>query len=225
MASEKSFPHLWLSEGFATYMTDIYLGSKYGVDSMNRRLMDERKTVINFIEHSNKPVVDSVSPIMDLLNANSYQKGAWILHMLHKQMGDTVFKKFIREYYDRFKGKNADTNDLEKIAEEISQKDLHSFFQQWLYTPGIPQLNVQWKYDPNSQKITVKVTQMQNQGTFEFPLDLSIETRTTKEIVATIKISRAIETFTIGVADPDVRLTLDPLTNLLFDGHIEKISP
>jgi aminopeptidase N len=33
MVSEKSFAHLWLSEGFATYFTDLYFEKKYGKDS------------------------------------------------------------------------------------------------------------------------------------------------------------------------------------------------
>ena len=154
MASEKSFPHLWLSEGFATYFTDMYLESRYGTDSMNRRLMDERRRVIGFAKRSDKPVVDSISPLMNLLDANSYQKGGWILHMLRRQMGDSTFHTFIRTYYDHYKGSNANTNDLEQIAEEVSHKDLHTFFKQWLYTPGIPQLMIQWKYDEQNKTVS-----------------------------------------------------------------------
>jgi aminopeptidase N len=77
MASEKSFPHLWLSEGFATYLTHIYIESKYGTDSLNNEMKNDRDAIIGFVKESSKPVVDSISPLMDLLNANSYQKGGW----------------------------------------------------------------------------------------------------------------------------------------------------
>ena len=87
MASEKNFSHLWLSEGFATYFEDMYLGARYGPDSMNKKLIEDRKAVIIFADHSNRPVVDSVSPLLSLLNANSYQKGSWVLHMLRKRYG------------------------------------------------------------------------------------------------------------------------------------------
>src|SRR6266487_5059218 len=147
MATEKSFSHVWLSEGFATYLTDIYIESKYGTDNMNKELIEDRKTVINFAKHSNRPVVDSLSPLLSLLNANSYQKGSWVLHMLRKDMGDSLFHVFIQTYYDRYKGRNANTDDLEKIAEEVSHKDLKQFFTQWLYTPVIPRLNIQWQYN------------------------------------------------------------------------------
>ena len=43
-ASEKSFAHLWLSEGFATYMTNVYLENKYGIDTLKKRENADRTT-------------------------------------------------------------------------------------------------------------------------------------------------------------------------------------
>jgi len=223
MASEKSFSHLWLSEGFATYMTDIYLESKYGTDSMNRRLRDERKTAIDFARHSNRPVVDSLSFLMNLLNANSYQKGGWILHMLRREMGDTLFRKFIRTYYDRYKGTNADTDDLEKIAEEVSKKDLHQFFKQWLYTPGIPQLNIRWLYNEKDKTVAITIEQVQKQMAFGFPLQIKSEGD--KSEIFTLNITRRIETFSIPASSTIRHISADPNTALLFDSRIEKINP
>jgi aminopeptidase N len=225
MASEKSFSHLWLSEGFATYLADMYLESRYGKDTLTKELINDRKKVIAFVKRSGRPVVDSVSPLMKLLNANSYQKGGWILHMLRREIGDSLFQLFIRTYYDRYKGKNADTNDLLKVAEETSRKDLHQFFRQWLYTPGIPQLDIRWKYNRKDKKVSITVNQIQSQPPFEFRLDLAIETKTAKEKMTTLSITKRTETFSFGVTDPDVKLTFDPKTNLLFDANIERISP
>lgn len=43
MATEKSFAHFWLSEGFATYLTHIYLESKYGMDSLKKQMQTGMK--------------------------------------------------------------------------------------------------------------------------------------------------------------------------------------
>ena len=95
-----------------------------------------------------RPVVDSnVTSYMDLLNTNSYQKGGWVLHMLRSQLGDSAFWKGIRIYYARYAGKNASTEDLQKVFEEVSGGSLSQFFKQWLYTGGQPDLAVSWKYD------------------------------------------------------------------------------
>jgi len=214
MATEKKFSHLWLSEGFATYLADMYLESKYGRDSMNTRLKEERKKVIDYVTYWRRPVVDSISSGMTLLNPNSYEKGAWTLHMLRRQMGDSTFQIFIRSYYDRYKGKNADTEDLEKIAEEVTGKNLQEFFKQWLYTPGIPQLKMQWHYDQNDKAVSIQITQQQK-TIFQFPLELKLESD--KPINKTLSISTRRETFSIPTSTPIHKIYLDPNTSLLFE--------
>jgi len=56
-------------------------------------------------------------------------------------------------------------------------------------------------------------------------LDIALETKITKEKITTLNITKRTETFTFEVADPDVKLILDPKTNLLFDAKIERINP
>ena len=170
MASEKSFTHLWLSEGFATYFTDIYWQQKYGDDAFKKRLQNERDDVVEFVKKNNHPVVDSLSTYMDLLNANSYQKGSWVLHMLRNEVGDSVFHKIIQAYYQRFKGGNADTRDFEAVGEKVSGKNLKWFFDQWLYRPGVPQLKLEVKKDKDEVKIKI----IQEKELFQFPLEYEV---------------------------------------------------
>ncbi len=152
MATEKNFSHLWLSEGFATYFTILYLQDRYGNDTATAMLKQDRDEVIAFARGSNKPVVDTTSDYMQLLDANSYQKGGWVLHMLHHQLGDSAFWKSIQLYYATYAGKTADTEDLEKIFEKVTGKDLHQFFQQWLYQPGLPSTPSQLRVQYQSEK-------------------------------------------------------------------------
>lgn len=222
MATEKAFSHLWLSEGFATYMTNIYIEAKNGKTAMDKRLQKDRKEVIDFVKQTNRPVVDSVSPLMELLNANSYQKGGWVLHMLRHELGDTVFHSIIKKYYDHYKGSNADTYDLLAVAEEVSKKDLHQFFKQWLFTPGVPQLNIAWQYHTKTKKISITVKQKQQQGAFTFPLDIALQTK--KGVVKkNISITKTEETFTLPVKDVVNNIEADPDTYLLFEGTVEKM--
>src|SRR6266700_4268795 len=94
MATETDWSHLLLSEGFATYMTILYFENKYGPDTARSMRTEDRNQVIEFAKKYKKPVVDSsVTNYMELLNANSYQKGGWILHMLRMEAGDSAFWK------------------------------------------------------------------------------------------------------------------------------------
>ncbi|MGH2553264.1 MAG: M1 family metallopeptidase [Chitinophagaceae bacterium] len=223
MATEKSFAHLWLSEGFATYLAHLYDESKYGLDKFSNDMKAERDEIIAFVKSSRKPVVDSVSPYMQLLNTNSYQKGSWVLHMLRRQLGDSVFRKSIRTYYAKFAGKNADTRDLQKVFESVSGKDLDQFFTQWLYTPECPQLEIKWKYLEKEQKLSVTVKQLQ-QTVFQMPLQISIVTsqgmRTPR--FYKIEISKAVETFLLPTGKKPHSVQPDMETSLLAEFSVSE---
>ena len=210
-ATEKNFAHLWLSEGFATYMTDLYIEQKYGVDSFQKRLQEERDEVIRFAGKSNQPVVDSVSEYMDLLNPNSYQKGAWVLHMLRNEVGDSSFKKIIRTYYEQYQFRNADSRDFEKVAETVSGKDLKWFFDQWLYQPGVPELMIQSKMDSDEGK--VKITQ--NTGSFRFPLEIDLIKKDGKMVKERIFVQGKESEFKFKISGVK-SIVIDPDKELLF---------
>lgn len=211
MASEKSFAHLWLSEGFATYFTNIYLEKKYGREALKKRMEDDRKQVVQFSRNSILPVVDTISPLMELLNANSYQKGGWVLHMLRSEVGDSAFHKIIRAYYQQFKGSNADSRDFEAVSEKVSGKELTWFFDQWLYWPGIPQLQIERNIDKDDVKI--RITQKGRK--FRFPLEVIFVRGDGSTLKETISVDDQFIEYKIKV--PDVKsVVIDPDTKLLF---------
>ena len=142
MATEKSFGHLWLSEGFATYFTILYFENKYGKDTAMKMLKEDREQIIAYSKESiNQLLILTETDYMKLLNVNSYQKGGWILHMLRCELGDSVFWRSIRKYYATYAGGVAGTRDLQKVFENVSGKNLKHFFDQWLYTAGQPELD------------------------------------------------------------------------------------
>jgi aminopeptidase N len=220
MVTEKNFSHLWLSEGFATFMETYFNEKKFGIEKAKEMLEQDRTQAIAFSKMSVRPVVDSVSSLMELLNANSYQKGGWVLHMLRRQLGDSVFHKGIQVFYTTYKGKNVDTRDLQHVFEMVSGKDLSAFFNQWLYTPGIPKLSIEWKYNTENQKLDVTVIQLQK-NVFQFPLELLIQT--SSRSIEKLNITQATETFSIPVVEKPTRIKADPDVNLLFEGNVKEI--
>ncbi len=221
-ATEKSFAHLWLSEGFATYLTHVYIESKYGTDSLNKRMKSERDEIIEFVNTSKRSVVDNTTDYMSLLNTNSYQKGGWVLHMLRRQLGDSVFKKSIRKYYETYAGKNADTKDLQKVFETVSGKNLESFFKQWLYTGENPKLKISWKNITKDKKVAITVEQTQNK-LFEFTVDLFLITGLRKNTDAKIQVSKKIETFYFSTNGPLLQLDVDYKTSLLAEFLVSEV--
>ena len=213
MASEKSFAHLWLSEGFASYMTDIYIEKKYGREAFTEQLQKEREDVIDFARRSKSPVVDSTANLMSLLNGNSYQKGAWVLHMLRNEVGDSTFHQIIQTYYNTYKGGNAETRDFEAVAERVSGKDLKWFFDQWLYRPGIPRLLI--KKTLTEEGVQLTIGQLQKEP-YRFTLPVSLETKTEKEIITPVQVSERVKTLLL-TKDKTAKIIIDPNNTLLYD--------
>jgi len=220
MATEKSFGHLWLSEGFATYFTILYFENKYGKDTAIYMLKEDRSQVINFSKESNKAIVDTdETDYMKLLNANSYQKGGWVLHMLRCELGDSVFWRSIRKYYATYAGSIADTRDLQKVFEEISGKDLKQFFDQWLYTTGQPELEITWKYDTDKSLI-IDIKQLQK-NIFKFPLTFKINTASESK-KEKVFVDKATSSFKIKQSEKPASIIIDPDTQLLFKSSIKE---
>ncbi len=209
--TEKNFHHLWLSEGFATYLTNMYIEHKYGRDSFLKRLDDEKQNVIRFANRSNLPVVDSVSAYMDLLNANSYDKGGWILHMLREELGDEGFKKLLKDFYTAYKFSNANSSDFQMLAEEIAGRDLSWFFKQWLYMPGVPELKIEMKIDGNEFRMRIT----QGEQLYQLPLSFHIIKEDGSLIKEKLWIEGKTTEFKMATNGP-VKVAIDPDNNLLF---------
>ncbi|MGN6395679.1 MAG: M1 family metallopeptidase [Mucilaginibacter sp.] len=209
-ASEKNFGHVWLSEGFATYMTNLYLENKYGPDTLKKAEAADRKVVLAFEKKRHTPIVDTLvkDNFMQLLNANSYQKGGWVLHMLRRKIGDKAFWAGIRNYYAKYSGGNAYTSGLQKIMEQASGKSLAQFFKQWLYTPGHPDLGISWKYNAAKNMVNVNVTQKQEELytiTLQLAIDGQIHTINLKNKVTNVQFKTKVKPSEIE-ADPGVNL-------------------
>lgn len=223
MATEKSFSHLWLSEGFATYLTTLYMEQKYGEDTARFLREEDRQKVISFNMRSTMPVVDTATrDYMELLNANSYEKGGWILHMLRKQLGDSTFWKGVRQYYKTYKGKNADSQDLQNVFENVSGKKLDQFFRNWLYEIDQPNININWNYNPVSKTISLDIQQTQK-TIFHFPLELEIKTRQ-GSVLHTIQVEGQKQSFEIPVKNQPIKVVPDPGINLLAAFTSRKIT-
>ncbi len=218
-ASEADWHHVWLSEGFATYFTNLYMEWQYGRDRLEEMLQDQRVTIIRFAASSKAPIVDkSITNYNRLLNANSYQKGGWVLHMLRNEIGNDAFWQGIHAYYEKYKYGNALTEDLQKVMEEVSDKDLGWFFQQWIYWPGMPELDVDWKYQKKDDRIAIEVKQKQSGKPYRMALELSFFDKNRNELVRkTFEVTEKKQEFKIeGVSEKPEGMIVDPDVNLLF---------
>ncbi len=174
--TEREWPHLWLSEGFATYFASVFFEFVDGDSAGHRIRADNEARFMASVEDVARPIIeDEPRDLFRLLNANNYQKGAWVLHMLRQLVGDEAFFEGIREYYREFVHATALSSDLQRIMEKTSGKDLGWFFDQWLLRPGYPKVKVHASWDEAAQSLELSVVQSQTWPAFRFPLRIDVE--------------------------------------------------
>jgi aminopeptidase N len=210
--TEAEWHHIWLSEGFATYLTAVYMENSYGKERFNESMKSARDRVLRANERTPGSVIDTtITDLMKLLSANSYQKGAWILHMLRQEVGDNVFWKGIRLFYERFRDKNAFSVDFQNVMEEVSGKDLEKFFHQWLYVAGQPDLKITKEPGMKTGYIDVIIEQKQTLP-FAFSLELAYKNSKGDNIVniavqdKLTRISIPAELTSEIIPDPNIKL-------------------
>ncbi len=214
-ASEIDWSHIWLSEGFATYLTDLYVLNEKGEAIFLKRIKEEREKVLNFYKRKQIPVIDTENTnLMSLLNANSYEKGAWLLHMLRKKIGTEAFWKGIKTYYEKFKFSNASTSDFKNVMEKVSGENLAVFFTQWLEKVGHPILKTNWIYDNHKLQINIEQTQ---ETVFQIPLDVEIFYNDGSSEIKTIQITDKTAPHIISTMADVKEIKFDPNTWLLFE--------
>jgi aminopeptidase N len=212
--SESDWSQIWLSEGFATYFADLYVLKSKGDSVFQKRMVNERKKIFDFYKKQQTPVIDTkATDLTSLLNPNSYEKGAWVLHMLRRELGDDVFYKGIQTYYQTYKYSNASTSNFQNVMERVSGRKLDVFFKQWLTLAEYPVIDYDWIYYNNT--VRLMITQTQNTA-FEFPLDVELVYADGSSEIKTIHVSYKTEPFVIDGSGEVKELKFDPNNWLLF---------
>jgi len=213
-ASELNWHHVWLSEGFATYFENLFYENRYGRDSFVNKLDEDRQKAVRYSKQSQSPIVDTtITDYLQLLSPNTYEKASWVLHMLRRELGDDLFFKGIKKYYDTYKYSNALSIDFQYIMEETSGKDLNSFFKQWLYQSGHPKLDISWS---RHDDLSIEIKQIQ-ENLFYFPMDIKINFEDGSTSVEAINVSGKNQKFNINTSKKIISIEPDPNTWLFFE--------
>jgi aminopeptidase N len=209
--TEADWPHVWLSEGFATYFGALFFEHADG-QAVFRRMMEENRRQIVASKRNDKPIVDATErDLFQLLNTNSYQKAAWVLHMLRGIVGDEKFFDGVRRYYRGHEHGTALTVDLQRAMEAASGMKLDDFFDQWLFHQGYPRLRVSSQWSPEQRTATVVVEQAQSGRWPTFRMPLTIELSTAGGALRQrVDVDERRERYAFQLDSPPTGVVLDP---------------
>jgi aminopeptidase N len=219
--TEADWDDVWLSEGFATYFTHLFIEHTVGRDAMLAGLRRDKNTVFTF-EKANPTLAvvhDNLSDMRRVLDRLVYQKGGWVLHMLRGQIGTEAFWRGIREYYRLYRDRNATTADLQRVMEEAGAQPLDWFFRQWLYRAGSPIVRGRWRYLADRRQVEVTLSQTQAGDVYRLPLEIAVTVDATPRLER-VQLDERQKTFLLASDKAPAAVTLDPNTWVLMDAEL-----
>jgi hypothetical protein len=137
----KNYHEQWISEGFAQYFAALYAEKTRGEETFTNMLRQFRRW--SLAESDEGPVhlgyrLGHIKEDSRIFRALVYNKGAGVLHMLRRWLGDEVFFNALRRFYDEQKFRKAGTDDLRRAFEAESGKSLERYFERWIYGWDLP---------------------------------------------------------------------------------------
>lgn len=149
-----NWANMWLNEGFAEFMPGQYWARKLGRHAEDDYYLDEYNQYMGIDQNRRMPLASMGSN-------NVYPKGALVLQMLKKYLGEERFWAGVRRYLNDHPMGNAVTDDLRQSFLAATGENLDWFWNQWIYQAGYPEFAIEASWDSASSTVTLKVAQTQ----------------------------------------------------------------
>jgi aminopeptidase N len=188
LLTTRDWGDVWLNEGFATFMEQIFREEDLGVDEGAYDRLGAQEQTIDADRRTRRPIVWNkwvTDPIEVFFSGHIYPKGATILQMLRHQLGDDLFWKAMNHYTTANAYGNVVTADLRKAFEETTGKNYKAFFDQWVYGAGFPVFQVSSLYDRAARRLVISAKEVQPRDSLTgfFDVDVDVEARTDSGVV------------------------------------------
>ncbi len=221
----------WLVEALAHYSALLYVEKRRGSRALDATMEEFRRRLLEKTPEGR--TTESLGPIVwgarllsseapDALRAIIYEKGSWIMHMLRKRLGDEPFLAMLAELAKTYARKSITTEQFRALAAKhlppgSPDRTLETFFQSWVYSTGIPTLELQSSSKGKAQAYTVTGTVKQSAVDEEFTawVPVEIQFRTGRPMVHWVKTDGDPVDFTVKVKQAPLRVALDPAGSVL----------
>lgn len=211
-----SWQDIWLNEGFATYLAGRSYAYLFG-DSLYTHWRKTTKERVCSKPDGSVFVYDT-SEVKRIFDARlSYNKGAFALVMLEYELGEEMFLSLLRNYLNDplLAYSFASTAHFKQHAETISGKNLDTFFNQWIYNEGYPQVSLKWFQ--NNGKLTIEFTQKSSHPSndiFEMKLPIGVYGHDFDTVVH-VWVNQKQQSFSFDIQERVSSIALDPEARVL----------
>lgn len=146
----KSYHEQWISEGFAQYFAAMYAERSRPPDAFAGLLRQMHRSAVEASPQG--PIwlgyrLGHLKSDGRVFRAVIYNKGALVLHMLRRFVGDEAFIRGLQRFYGASRFRRVGTDDFRAVFEVESGRSLEAFFERWVYETGIPTLRTSWSVD------------------------------------------------------------------------------
>ena len=215
----KNYHEQWLSEGFAQYFAALYAQKAHGDDMFVDMLRQFRRWAL--AESDQGPVhlgyrIGHIKGDSRVFRALLYNKGAAVLHMLRRLVGDDAFFAALRRFYFDNKFEKAGTDDLQKAFEEETGKSFERFFDRWIYGAMLPRLR--YASSVGDGAVTVRFEQMGDE-LFDVPVTVTItySDGRTSDVVVRVTEREVVQKIPVEAAVRNVQINKDAAALANFD--------
>jgi hypothetical protein len=170
----KNYHEQWISEGFAQYFAALYAQKAHGDETFVDMLRQFRRWAL--AESDQGPVhlgyrLGHIRGEQRVFRALLYNKGAAVLHMLRRLVGDDAFFASLRRFYHEQKFEKAGTDDLQRAFEAETGRSLERFFERWIYGAALPRLR--YTVSVSDRDVRVRFTQV-GELLFDVPVTVTV---------------------------------------------------
>ena len=211
---------VWLSEGFATYSEGVWANHLLGYDAMIDYVNVNIQNYYKNWQNSAGPQTIYDPDYLAYFTPPSYEKAASVLHMLRLELSDEVFWSMMQSWFANNQNGNVITEEFKEHCENMSGLDLSQFFQQWIYSPGIPSYEYLVLRHPETNQIKFYNNVTSDSGV-NFDLTIPFYVGEDTDSLRTKFTPGFSMTDPINVNDVDSEITVDPDNWNLVENHQE----
>jgi hypothetical protein len=214
----KNYHEQWISEGFAQYFAALYAEKDRPDAVLPSLLRQMRHTAIDASDQGPVYLGYRLGHIQGndrIFRSLVYNKGAMVLHMLRRLVGDEAFFAGLRAFYEEWKFKKAGTDDFQRAMEKSSGRDLQRFFDTWIFGSDIP--HAKFTYHVSGTEAVVRFEQHGEPVDVAVTVTVTYRSGITEEVV--VVLSEKQTERTLALKGPVRRITAnaDNAALVVFD--------